>query len=209
MKLILASKSPQKRSLLNKLGLVFGVEDPKVEEMPQKGEKPEAYVRRMAIEKAASVSKKEKAALVIAHDMTIDLDGEIIDKPKDAKEAEKFLKKLNGRSHEVVSGLVLMIGGKEQYQGSQRTSITFKKLSAKEIKDYIATEEWLDKSGAYDIQGDGGLLVESLDGSYFNIVGLPLNPLIKALQKQDIEVEDSVKQTVEMQEESIRESFPR
>ncbi|MBN1331531.1 septum formation protein Maf [Candidatus Dojkabacteria bacterium] len=209
MKLILASKSPQKKSLLNKLGLVFNVEDPDIEEKVNKGENPENYVRRMALEKAQKVSKTNKGALIVAHDMVIDLDGDIIGKPKDSKDAEKVLKKLSGRAHEVVSSVVLMIDGEPKYQGAQRTSIKFKKLTPKQIKDYVATEEPLDKAGAYAIQGDGGMFVESIEGSYFNIVGLPLNPLVRALQKEGVEVDDSVKQTIEMQEESISGSFPR
>ncbi|MBD3280294.1 septum formation protein Maf [Candidatus Dojkabacteria bacterium] len=209
MKLILASQSPQKRSLLNKLGLVFQVENPDIDEKVGKDENPESYVRRIALEKAEKISKSNKDTLIIAHDMVIDLDGEIIGKPKDAKDAKKILKSLSGREHEVVSSAVLMLDGEAKYQGAQRTTIKFRKLSAEDIEKYIKTEEWMEKAGAYAIQGEGGMLVESIEGSYFNIVGLPLTPLIRAFQKEGVEVDESVKQTIEMQEDSISGSFPR
>jgi len=209
MKLILASASPQKKSLLNKLGLSFVTVPAEIDEKPKKDEKPETFARRSALKKAKKISKKEKGAHVIAHDMVIDFNEKIIGEPKDEEDAKKILKSFSGKEHDVVGVVVLVKDGEELYQGVQRTKVKFKKLKASEINEYVKTGEPLDKAGAYAIQGDAGMFIESIEGSYFNIVGLPLLPLIRELAKIGVEAADDVKQTVEMQEKSIKESFPR
>jgi len=209
MNVILASSSPQKRSLLNKLGLNFTAQPAEIDEKVLKNEDPEAYVRRMALAKAEKVSAANKGALIIAHDMTIHLDHKILGKPTNNQEAVKILKTLSGKSHNVTGAIVLMKDGEALYQGVQTTLVQFKNLADSAIADYVATGEPLDKSAAYAIQGDGGTLVESIEGSYFNVVGIPLTILIRALEKQGLKVQDEVKNTVSLQEKSIKESFPR
>lgn len=211
MRLVLASESPQKKSLLNKLGLSFSIVPPEINEKPKKGEKSEAHVRRIALKKAMVVSKDDVGAHVVAHDMVIDFNGKIVGKPKDKAEAKVTLESLSGTSHTVIGAIVIVKGSEPLYQGVSQTKVTFKKLSKDDIEQYLNGEEWEGKAGSYAIQGDGGMFIESIDGSYFNIVGLPLLPLIKALEKfgNGMSVSDEVKSTVEMQEKSIKESFPR
>lgn len=207
MKLILASISPQKKSLLNKLGLVFTVKAAEIDESPTKDEKPEAYVRRMALEKATTVSKENPDSMVIAHDVVVSLDDKMVGKPESSQDIAKALKKLSGKQHEVISAVVIMQKGEASYQGVQKTKIKFKKLDKSQIEEYSKTEEPIGKSGGYAIQGDGAQFVESIEGSYFNVVGLPLKPLIKALQKEGLGIDDHIVQTIQMQEDSIKESF--
>lgn len=209
MELLLASSSPQKKSLLNKLGLTFSMIDPEVDETPKKGEKPEFSAKRIANEKANKITKKNKESYVIAHHSLIEYNGKVIGQPKNEKEVEKALKALSSKQHEVIGVIVIAKGKEVVYEGIQRTQVNFKKLTNDQIKDYVKTGESLENKMVYFIQGDGGNLIESIEGSYFNIVGMPLLPLIRALRKIEMPVTDEVLQTVEMQEKSIKESFPR
>lgn len=205
--LVLASTSPQKKSLLNKLGINFMTAETEVEEIPEKQEKPETYARRIALAKAIKASKANRNKYVLSHDLTIDFGGEIVDKPKDEKEAAKILKKLSGKKHDVIGALVIMRNGKAFYQGVQSTEIKFKKLTKKQIDAHAKSEEALESVGAYSIQGKGRDFIDTLEGSYFNVVGLPINILIRALEKVDFDVTEEVKQTVTMQENSIKEAY--
>lgn len=212
MDLILASVLPHKKSLLNKLGLGFSIQKVEVDEKPKAKEKPEAFARRMALTKADILSKSKDVpakSIILSHYMVIDIDGKIMLQPKDSKEAKKMLQKLSGKEHRIIGVVVLSKGGKELYQGVQDTTVKFKKLNNSIIDDYLKQEGAFDYVGGYTIQGDGGMFIESIEGSYFNAVGLPLNIIIKALEKQGFEVPDEVKNTVILQEKSIKESFPR
>ena len=209
MEIVLASASPQKKSLLNKLGLTFSILPPKIELKPRKGEKPEVYIRKMALNKASKAPSQKKSAYVIAHHAVIDFNGDIIQKPKDEKEARKMLQAFSGKTHEIVGVVVIQKGKEIRYEGVQRSQVKFKKLESPVIDEYLKSNESLDHKGGYFVQGEGGMLVESIEGSYFNVVGLPLLPLIRALKKEGIEVSEEVQQTAEMQEKSIKESFPR
>lgn len=209
MELILASNSPQKKSLLNKLGLTFSTISATNNVKSLKNESPEAFARRVALSKADEVSKANKGAVVLSHTAVIDFNGEIIGKPSDSSEAEKILKSFSGKSHEFVGVVVLVKDGEELYVGSQRTKVSFKKLDKDTISKYVKTEEALTKPGAYYIQGDGGMFVENIEGSYFNVVGMPLTPLVRALIKLGFVISDDIQETIQMQERSIKESFPR
>lgn len=188
-KLILASASPRRRELLSHLGYPFEVIVSAIEEKRQSHEEPEAYVLRNAREKAAAVLLTQAApesCLVIGSDTIGVMDGHVLEKPCDAADAKRMLGLMAGRSHEVLTGLAVAQGRGTALRIEQivvRTSVQFKSLSEREIAYYVATGEPLDKAGAYGIQGIGGFMVESIDGSYSNVVGLPLVELTALLRR--------------------------
>ncbi|HEX7278494.1 MAG TPA: nucleoside triphosphate pyrophosphatase [Solirubrobacterales bacterium] len=171
MTLVLASGSPQRREILQKLGLEFEVVVPGVEELAQ-GD-PEHLVVENARRKARAVATD---GLVIACDTDVVLDGEVLGKPADADEARRYLDRMSGRSHAVMSGLVVLEEGKER-SGLEKTSVVFKDLSAAEKERYVTFGEWRGRSGGYAIQTLGSSLVERLEGSVSNVVGLPVGLL--------------------------------
>ncbi len=170
-KVVLASGSPQRREILQKLGLEFEVIVPGVEELSQ-GD-PEHLVVENALRKARAVGEKD---LVIACDTDVVLDGEVLGKPADAAEARAYLERMNGRAHVVMSGLVAVEGGEER-SGIEQTTVVFKRLSEGEKERYVRFGEWEGRSGGYAIQTLGSSLVERLEGSVSNVVGLPVGLL--------------------------------
>lgn len=211
MDIVLASNSPHKKSLMNKLGLIFTMQDPGISDdiVKEKSENPQAFVERIALEKAVSVAKDNKSSYVIGHHMIVVKDGVIMNRPKDREEAIDVLANLNGQTHNVIGILVLVQNRKIVYKGVQSTIVEFKNLSKKEIEDHAASEEPLEKAGGYAVQGQGGMFIKSINGSYFNMAGFPLTMVVKALEKNGFEIADEVKQTITLQEKSIKESFPR
>jgi septum formation protein len=171
MKLTLASGSPQREEILRKLGLEFEVVVPGVEELTQ-GD-PEHLVVENARRKAEAVARD---GLVIACDTDVVLDGEVLGKPADAGEARGYLDRMSGRAHTVMSGLVVVEDGEER-SGLERTSVVFKQLSEAEKERYVRFGEWEGRSGGYAIQTLGSSLVERLEGSVSNVVGLPVGLL--------------------------------
>jgi septum formation protein len=168
---VLASGSPQRAEILGKLGLGFEVVVPGVEELT--GGDPEVEVLENARRKARAV---ERDGLVIACDTDVVLDGRALGKPADAAEARSYLDRMSGRAHEVLSGLVVRAGGEER-AGLDRTTVVFKPLSDAEKERYVAFGEWVGRSGGYAIQTLGSTLVERLEGSVSNVVGLPVGLL--------------------------------
>lgn len=180
--LILASGSPRRRELLAQLGLRFSVRAVDVDETPRPGEAPEAYVLRLALEKAAAGAAAEATApgtLVLAADTIVILDGELLGKPADAAEARQMLGRLAGREHQVATGVALR-QGERVASAVEVSTVRFLPMSAAEIAWYVATGEPMDKAGAYAIQGIGGLFIEALEGNFSNVVGLPL-PVVHRL----------------------------
>jgi septum formation protein len=171
MKLTLASGSPQRSEILRKLGLEFEVAVPGVAEL-EDGD-PEHLVVENARRKARAV---ERAGLVIACDTDVVLDGVVLGKPADPLESRAYLDRMSGRSHEVLSGLVVRDGAEER-SGIERTTVTFKRLSDSEKERYVRFGEWRGRSGGYAIQTLGSSLVERLEGSVSNVVGLPVGLL--------------------------------
>jgi septum formation protein len=196
-RLVLASGSPRRRELLGGLGLDFEVRPPATDETPLPGERPEEMVERLAKEKA--IARLEPGELVLAADTIVVIDGKILGKPSDATDARSMLATIAGREHEVFTGVALAeiafgdgLAGRSGFEGDAhpdgdarhslprlafriaRTRVTMRPLSTREIADYVTTGEPLDKAGAYGIQGLGALLVESVNGNYLNVVGLPL-----------------------------------
>jgi septum formation protein len=170
---VLASGSPQRREILEKLGLSFDVVVPGVEE--QYGGDPEIEVLENARRKARAV---ERDGMVIACDTDVVLDGKALGKPNDEREAREYLDRMSGRAHEVLSGLVVLADGEER-SGLERTTVAFKDLSEEEKERYVRFGEWKGRSGGYAIQTLGSTLVARLEGSVSNVVGLPVGLLVE------------------------------
>ena len=175
MDIILASQSPRRRELLERMGVVdFRIVTPDIDEQMDRELPPGALVGRISLEKALAVQAQEgKGPIIIAADTVVALDGAVLGKPADELDAFKMLSTLSGCRHQVYTGLTVL-RGEEQYTVSEETTVTFRELSAEEIDRYIATGEPMDKAGAYGIQGYGALLVEGIQGDYYNVMGLPV-----------------------------------
>lgn len=185
--IILASGSPRRRQYLQEMGLDFTVRTSVVDEQPQGGESPEAFVMRMAVEKAVTVSEQYPDAWVISGDTVVCLDKKILGKPADKKDAVALLLALSGREHRVMTGFcVTHFGQGMKVVRSVTTFVRFARFSEQTAEAYVATGESLDKAGAYGIQGKGGCLVESIVGSYSNVVGLPLCEVLNVLLAYDV-----------------------
>ncbi|MFT4178933.1 MAG: Maf family protein [Thermomonas sp.] len=173
----LASRSPRRAELLGRLGLDFGVIDLDIPELQGSGEAAADYVRRVAREKAGAGLLKVVAvpgAVVLGADTEVILDGEVFGKPVDAEAAAAMLRRLSGRTHEVVTAVSLVSAGREA-QAASLTKVTVAPLSDADIARYIASDEWQGKAGAYAIQGRFEAHVERLEGSYSGVMGLPLH----------------------------------
>jgi len=184
VKLILASGSPRRIELLKMLGCKFQIISSKDEEGINPRLSPIENAKRISRLKALNVASKISEGIVIAADTMVVLGKKILGKPKNKKEAEKMLRNLSGKEHRVITGLAAVNAEtKKIMQDVVITKVRFRKLSKNLIDKYIATGEPLDKAGAYGIQGKASLLVESIKGDYFNVVGLPLNALNQLLEK--------------------------
>jgi septum formation protein len=172
LKLTLASGSPQRAEILRKLGIEFDAVVSGVDELS--GGDPEIEVLENARLKARAVGRD---GLVIACDTDVALDGKALGKPADALEARSYLDRMSGRAHEVLSGLVVVCDGEER-SGVESTTVVFKELSEAEKARYVAFGEWQGRSGGYAIQTLGSTLVERVEGSVSNVVGLPVGLLI-------------------------------
>ena len=180
--LILASQSPRRAELLRAAGFAFEVEATDVDESLSAGEAPEAYVLRLAEAKAASVAEHHPDAAVVGADTTVVIDEQILAKPTDRADAARMLRLLAGRTHEVLTGVAVVRGARRLSRVSS-TSVTFLPMTAADIAWYAASGEPDDKAGAYAIQGLASRVVERIDGSYSNVVGLPV-ALVHRLLKE-------------------------
>ena len=170
--LVLASRSPQRRAILEQLGVEFVVEPPEIEEVAA-GE-PRALVVENALRKARAVD----GGRVLGVDTAVVLDGRVFGKPRDADEAATFLRRLSGRTHEVWSGIALR-QDRDELSGSCVTRVRFRLLEQPWLDWYLATGEWRERAGAYAIQGRGSALVAEIDGDFWNVVGLPVQELLR------------------------------
>jgi septum formation protein len=190
----LASRSPRRRELLTQIGVRYHLllfrerpgERPEVNEDPRAGEAPDAYVERMARAKAEAgwkrmLQRNLPLAPVLAADTTVALEGRIFGKPADRAEAASMLKELSGRSHEVLTAIALTNGDRLDSSLS-RSEVHFRKMTASEIEDYVATGEADDKAGAYAIQGRAARFISELRGSYSGVMGLPLYETARLLE---------------------------
>ena len=183
MEIILASKSPRRREILENTKVRFSIEESQIDEVIKLNELPKETVMRLAYEKALDVANRNRNSLVIGADTIVVINDTILGKPKDDIEAFSMLKLLSGKTHYVITGFALInLSLDKKIIDCQVSQVTFKELSEQCIKDYLQTKESLDKAGAYGIQGYGVLLVKNIQGDYFNIVGLPISKISDCLK---------------------------
>lgn len=179
MNIVLASGSPRRREIFELLALECVVRPPHVEETLLAGMGPAEEARRLAVAKAGATESRPDE-LVVAADTLVVLDSEILGKPVDSEDAVRMLLRLQGRRHEVLTGLAVSLHGRIEAEVA-RTSVWFRSLDAAECAEYVATGEPLDKAGSYGIQGLGAALVQRIEGEYFNVMGLPVQLLLSLL----------------------------
>jgi septum formation protein len=182
MRLVLASGSPRRAELLRAAGIPFDVFPVEVDEQFQPGEKPEHAVARLAEAKVVAAAASHPNAIVLGADTTVVVGGEALAKPADAADASRMLRLLSGRSHDVLTG-VCVCGQGRRLVRVETTRVRMARLSDAEIAWYVATAEPFDKAGAYAVQGLASRFVEGLDGSYSNVVGLPISSVYGLLQE--------------------------
>ena len=183
-KIILASTSPRRKELLRQIGLIFEVVPSEIEEDVKDGEKPCEHVLRLARLKAQVIARDQHSAVIIGADTIVVLGGEILGKPKDEEEAFAMLSQLSGRVHKVFTGFcVLDASDGSEYSEAVESKVRFKHLTPEEIRGYIKTGEPMDKAGAYAVQGRGSYMIKEIQGSYTNVVGLPLCELFEVLAR--------------------------
>jgi septum formation protein len=194
-RIYLASRSPRRRELLTQIGVHFDMllfrtpprEDDEIDESHHAGETPEVYVQRVALAKAEHAERmlgwrRQAHRLVLAADTTLDLDGEVIGKPRDENDAIAILGRLSGKTHRVLTAVVIGDGERAE-RGVSISEVRFRTLDADEIKRYVRSGEPMDKAGAYGIQGKAAMFIEEIRGSHSGIVGLPLCETVQLLRR--------------------------
>ena len=188
MKFILASSSPRRRELLASIGLDFDVVPSNIPEVRGDDESPEEYVARLSREKAAAVANAHPSRWIIAADTTVLLGDEMLEKPLDDADARRMLATIAGRTHIVYTGVTLQNVEQGWHETRVATSeVRMLPLDADDIAWYVATGEPRDKAGAYAVQGIGAMFIDSIHGSYTNVVGLPLATLFQMLRKAELD----------------------
>jgi septum formation protein len=181
----LASSSPRRAELLRAAGFQLRIQPSDIDEAREPDEVAEAYVIRLARSKAAAT--KKSPGLVLGADTVVVINGEILGKPRDESDAESMLSRLSGQWHEVLTG-VAVINGDRAASDLERTRVKFAELSPDEVRWYIDTGEAFDKAGAYAIQGRGALFIERIEGSYSNVVGLPLRLVYRLAREVGVDL---------------------
>jgi len=185
--IILASASPRRKRLLMQAGLEFKIVSSGIDEAPEPGETPKQYAARLSRDKALAVCGNYKKAWVIGADSIVVIDGRILEKPKDRADAIKMLFRLSGRAHIVITGYTIACRAKDHlFTDTVETEVRFKRLDEAEIDWYVHTREPYDKAGGYAIQGIGAFMVQSICGSYTNVVGLPVCEVVDHLYKHGV-----------------------
>lgn len=184
-KIILASRSPRRASLLRQIGLTFDVMPADIDERQLDAESPRDYVRRMAVEKAAALTDGATDAVVIGADTSVIVDHAVLGKPADQADAAHMLRRLSGRVHEVMTGVAIQLGDRV------RQTVTCTRVHMRTIEDHEMVAYWhsgepLDKAGGYAIQGLGAQLVQRIEGSYSGVVGLPLCETVLLLREAGV-----------------------
>lgn len=184
-KIILASGSPRRKELLERLKLTFEVQISQIDEEAYEKTRPGQYVETLAFEKASDIAKHiDTDAIVIGCDTVVVLDNQILGKPANHEQAKDYLKALSGRSHDVYSGIAILdVRSGKQYIAHEITKVQMKSLDDYEIDHYITTGEPADKAGAYGIQGIGAVFIEGIAGDYYNVMGMPINRLYRGLRE--------------------------
>jgi septum formation protein len=181
---ILASASPRRQELLRQAGLKFRIVPAHVNEEQLPQENPRGHVRRLAANKAAAVAGKYPGAWVLGADTIVVIDGLILGKPQDKKQAMEMLRRLSGREHEVFTGFTIArIASKASKTKVIRSAVRFKQISPEEMQWYTDCAEPYDKAGGYAVQGKGAYFIKSIRGSYTNVIGLPLCEVLEELKQ--------------------------
>jgi len=190
--LILASASPRRQELLRAAALPFIVEPTDIPEIPQPGESPGDFTMRLATAKARAIASRHPEDYVLGADTTVVVEDQILNKPENAGDAKRMLRLLSGRSHQVITGVCLVVPqlrtkNRELRTAledvrSETTTVTFDKLSDRDIEYYVSTPEPMDKAGAYAIQGIASRWVTRVEGDYSNVVGLPVALVYRMLR---------------------------
>jgi septum formation protein len=192
--LVLASASPRRQELLRNAGIPFVIQPTDIPEVPREGEAPQSFAERLAREKALAVFRQRPSDFILGADTIVVVNAQILGKPRDGADAERMLRLLSGRTHQVITGLCLVglqlrTGTQEPATGfedtrSETTLVSMNALSDDDIRSYISTGEPMDKAGAYAIQGRASRWISRLDGDYFNVVGLPVSLVYKMLRER-------------------------
>ncbi len=186
-KIILASQSPRRKELLEQACIDFDIIPSNIDEANIKEDNPEKLVKTLSYLKAMDIAQKHPDIWVLGADTIVCIDKLILEKPGSKKNAEKMLKMLSNKTHRVFTGFTLCCLKKEKFiTDISETEVSFKKISTAEIQWYINTKEYTDKAGAYAIQGKGSFLIKKINGSYTNVVGLPLCEVIQCLISENI-----------------------
>lgn len=187
--IILASASPRRKELLKRIGLKFKVDPSNYEENISSELEPHELAKSLSLEKAKLVAKKHMNALVIAADTFIVFEGKILGKPRTETEAKEMLETISGRQHSVITGFTIIdTENNKALSKAVETKVYIRKLSSNEIDAYVESKEPLDKAGAYAIQGLGSVIVEKIEGDYFNVIGLPLSALTESLKEFGVHI---------------------
>ncbi len=188
-KIILASASLRRQQLLRMVGLQFEIEPSHCAEEINSDKEPHDLARSISRSKALAVANKHHNAIIIAADTLGVFNGKVIGKPDTEKQAEQILSVLNGNSHSVITGFTIIdIDSKKILTNSVETRVYMRKLTKREIENYVNSKEPMGKAGAYAIQGLGSLLVEKIEGDFFNVMGLPLSALAQSLKEFGIRI---------------------
>jgi septum formation protein len=188
-KIILASKSPRRKALLEQIKLKFTVDVSDIDESKIPYSTPNNLAKNLSKAKASAVSKKYKDAIIIAADTLVVLGKEIIGKPRDKEDAIKMLRKLSGKTHTVITGFTIYdLQFEKKITKTVKSKVKFKKMTDEEIKSYVKTGEPMDKAGGYGIQDKSAIFIEKVEGDFFNVVGLPIFSLCKELYKFGINI---------------------
>jgi len=181
----LASASPRRKKLLKQIGLKFKTFSVNIHENFLDGEHPVKTVKRLAMEKLTAAQKKVRKGIIITADTIVVLEGKVLGKPKNKKEAETMLATLSGKTHYVYTGFAIFNSqNKKTIAGYRKTAVTFREISKSEIREYVRGGSPMDKAGAYGIQDDyGAVFVKNIKGCYYNVVGLPLSDIFQALKE--------------------------
>lgn len=203
MQVILASTSTRRKELLELLEIPFSIAEPDSEEDGQENQSARELVQQLALEKAQSVATRFPEAIVLGGDTLVEIYGTILGKPVNLKDAERMLRQISGRTHQVHSGIALVsLKTNRQVTDVETTQVRFKKLSESEIQSYLETGESLGKAGAYCIQDKGAVLIESISGDYPTVVGLPLKKVAMYLEREGIVLPQKVQEIYQ------RRSYP-
>ena len=185
-RVVLASSSPRRRELLTLIGIPHAVRAADIDETPLPSETPRPHAERLAREKTLAIAQHDSDAVVVGADTIVVVDGDILGKPRDERDAAIMLRRLAGRSHVVLTAVAVAWRGRV-VSDVESVDVTFRTLSDADITRYIATREPMDKAGAYGIQGFGATIVERVDGDYFAVMGLALGLMVRLMTQLGLE----------------------